>query len=379
MEHQDPATARAHKRSRLGLTREDKVLRTKHDAKPTARSKGIPLAIREDVVDYAVAVSVPAASQKYGVSTSIIYRWMERIEPYQMTGNAPRANLVGYNQFLLTMSIYLFPRMSTDERAAFIVANGGSEAYSRQDIYKHLGELHITRKKCNLESHQAYTPQNLLRYCLFWTEPPRSGIANIRRYMLTDTDKCSFLLAKIEAKQGYAHKTHRARDTGNYSRSMGSVNLIMTVEAGNPYLPAYSRGSIQNPRKWWRVTQEATNQVVFSNYIEYVCSDIERNLLPDGFNSQKYFMWDNLRVHTTAMVTAALELRGRREGFRFTPICRPPYQPKIAPIEYIFGKVTNILARKCSKDWNLQRLADEVHSACIEVGLDGRLDRTFAQ
>ena len=95
--------------------------------------------------------------------------------------------------------------------------------------------------------------------------------------MLTDTDECSFSLAKIEAKQGYAHKTHRARDTGNYSRSMGSVNLIMTVEAGNPYLPAYSRGSIQNPRKWWRVTQEATNQVVFSNYIEYVCSDIERN------------------------------------------------------------------------------------------------------
>ena len=160
-------------------------------------------------------------------------------------------------------------------------------------------------------------------------------------------------------------------------KMMGSVNLIMTVEPGNPYLPPYLRGLIQNPRKWWRITEGTTNQVVFSDYIDYVCSDIEHHPLPDNFDSEKYFMWDNLRVHTTPMVTATLELRETRDDFAFVPIYRPPYQPKVAPIEYIFGEITNILARKCTKDWDLQRLIQELHSACVKVGLDKSLDRLF--
>ena len=126
--------------------------------------------------------------------------------------------------------------MDADERATFIVANGGSRVYNRQTIYNRLSELEITRKKCGIEAHQAFTPRNLLRFRLFFTSPPRMGVANIRRFRLTDTDEAQFSLVKVESKKGYAFRRHRVRDPGHYTRSMASVNLLMTVEAGNPYL-----------------------------------------------------------------------------------------------------------------------------------------------
>ena len=153
--------------------------------------------------------------------------------------------------------------------------------------------------------------------------------------------------------------------------------MIMTVEPGNAHLPAYSRGSIQNPRKWWKITTGSMNQYIFSQFIEDVCTDIERRPVPGGFDEEKYFMWDNCAIHKTAMVTASLELREERDLYRFRSICRPPYQPKIAPIEYIFGEITMILSRKCAKDWDLGKLSEEIHNACMMVGCHGKLDRTY--
>ncbi len=52
----------------------------------------------------------------------------------------------------------------------------------------------------------------------------------------------------------------------------------------------------------------STNQYVFSQYMDYVCSDIEDNPVPGGYNEQKFFMWDNLSVHTTAMGATMVQL-----------------------------------------------------------------------
>ena len=123
--------------------------------------------------------------------------------------------------------------------------------------------------------------------------------------------------------------------------------------------------------------QGTLNQYVFSQYIDEVCTDIERNPVPGGFDEEKYFMWDNCSVHKTAMVSAALELRESRYQYRFVPICRPPYHPKIAPIEYIFGEVTMILSRKCAKDWDHEKLIEEINDAGRIVGCHGNLDRTY--
>ena len=268
--------------------------------------------------------------------------------------------------------------MQADERAAFIVANGGGQAYSRQDLYRRCSELNITRKQVVLQSKKAYTARNVLRNDLFWSERPRMGIAGVRTFRLTDTDETSFSLVKIETKKGYGYRAHRVLDTGNYTKGAHTVNLLMTVEAGNPHLEPYSRGSIQNPRKWWKITVgSTTNQYVFSEYIDYVCDDIETNPVPGGFDGEKYFMWDNLSVHTTGMVCTTLQLRPLRDRFRFISINRPPYRPWIAPIEYIFGDITLTLSRKCAKDWDERRLIDEIHNACVNVGMDGSLDRLF--
>ena len=65
-------------------------------------------------------------------------------------------------------------------------------------------------------------------------------------------------------------------------------------------------GSVLNPRKWWRITQEPCNQYIFSHYMDYVHSDIENHPVDGRYDAEKYFMWDNLRVHQTPMVTAAV-------------------------------------------------------------------------
>ena len=89
--------------------------------------------------------------------------------------------------------------MQADKGAtAFIVANNGWQAYSRQDLYHCLLELDIQRKQAGLESTKAYTPRNILRNKLLWSEAPRIGIAGVRRFWLTDTDEALFLLVKIE-------------------------------------------------------------------------------------------------------------------------------------------------------------------------------------
>ena len=69
-----------------------------------------------------------------------------------MSGNKHHQNLIGRDQFLLSMSVFLFPRMQADERAAFIVTNGGRQAYSCQDLYHRLSELDIQQKQAGFES-----------------------------------------------------------------------------------------------------------------------------------------------------------------------------------------------------------------------------------
>ena len=153
--------------------------------------------------------------------------------------------------------------------------------------------------------------------------------------------------------------------------------MIMTIEPGNPHIPNGQIGSLTNPRKWWKITVENTNQYIFAEYIDYVLSDIEDNPVPGGYDEQKYLMWDNLSAHMTPLVTATVELRNRVPGFRFVPLRRPPYQPKFAPIEYIFGEISGILERKCGRDWDQARLVQELHNACVVVGRNGSLSRTF--
>ena len=48
----------------------------------------------------------------------------------------------GADQLLLTIYLYIYPHVSSDEIAAFIDANGGG-TYSRPDISKRCRKLHM--------------------------------------------------------------------------------------------------------------------------------------------------------------------------------------------------------------------------------------------
>ena len=208
MNRRDPATTRAQERSHLGLPREQNVLRTFHIPKPVAGSRGVCVDIRLEALQYANQFSVAAAARKFNVSKASIYRWTEQIDPLQMTGNQSRVILTGLDQFLLSVCIFLHPRSTADKQATFIIANGGARAYNHPDISRRLKELGVTRKLCALEAHQAFTPRNLLRARLFWTEGPRLGVLGVPRYQLTDTDEAKFNLSKCETRRGVSYTTH---------------------------------------------------------------------------------------------------------------------------------------------------------------------------
>ena len=138
---------------------------------------------------------------------------------------------------------------------------------------------------------------------------------------------------------------------GHYSRSgRNYFSLLMTVEPGNRNLPDHVNGSITNPRKWWRIIQGSCDQFIFAEYMDYVCHSIEESLLPNNFDSQKYFMWDNLSVHQTDLVLSTVELCPTRYDYQFCVVCCPPYCPKMAPIEYIFNEIGTILKRDVCSD-----------------------------
>ena len=128
MDKNDPTTLRAQERSRLGLPREQNILRTNHLKISHAGSRGVPIDEHIEVLQYANRFSVTAAARHYKWSKSSIYRWILRLDPLQMTGNKPHVILTGLDQFLLAMCFYFYPRSTANEQATFILANGGTEA-----------------------------------------------------------------------------------------------------------------------------------------------------------------------------------------------------------------------------------------------------------
>ena len=111
--------------------------------------------------------------------------------------------------------------------------------------------------------------------------------------------------------------------------------------------------------------------------MEYVLSDIEENPVPGDFDNERYIMWDNLSSHLTGLVTSTVELRPSRPQYSFTIVPRPPYQPKYAPVEYMFCEVAMRLTYLVKPNWTLLNLRMAIESSLIQIGRDCKLNRTF--
>ena len=246
------------------LSRQLHTDRTNNESHPCfGGSHGYPLWLRRDVLFFESRYGVEFVVRHFDISQATIYRWKNRAEPYQKTGNIEKELLTGFDQYLLVMGLYIYPRASNDEIATFVAVNGGTEGLSRQSISQRVVELDMSRKRASIEAYEAYTPLSRQRCYNFFRHGPPVGILNVPQYRLMDVDEAKFKLESCESKYGRFLKCIRVRDTGHYKKAASGLNLILAVEPGNLLLPPHVYGSIFNPRKWWIITKENVNQIVF--------------------------------------------------------------------------------------------------------------------
>jgi len=372
----DPANTRAITRSRLGLARETQRFRTGHYPHPArGGTRGYPLWLRSDAINNLTTYgNHRRAALHVGCSISSIRRWERRIMPYRMSGGAPREQLTGADQLLLSICLFIYPDAQSDEIAAFIHSSGGG-IYTRPQITDRCTELELTRNRSSKESYDAFSPASIRSLRWYKTLPPPLGVHNVPIHSQLDMDETGIYLKKLSRNYGRGHKSSRVRCPAHYRRNEQKLNLILCVESGNPNIPAHMDGSMERPRKWFRLTNENVDQFIFGGFVNQTLTDIETNPVIGNYDMTKCLLWDNVIFHKTAFVTNIIE--GRPSPNRFYTVDRPPYAPKLAPIEYVFCEIAAELEKRCNRDWNMDDLRRNVIDIIRTVGNDGRLYSTF--
>jgi len=110
--------------------------------------------------------------------------------------------------------------------------------------------------------------------------------------------------------------------------------VLMAIEPGNPNLPPGIEGSVDRPRQWILISQYNTDWFIFEYFIDQMLRNIETHPVTDNYDNERCLLWDNLSLHKTSHVTTII--RDCQKMTNFYSFDRPPYHPKIAPIEYIF-------------------------------------------
>jgi len=337
-------------------------------------TKGYPHWFRLRVLAHAATHGIEDAANSWGCCVNSIKNWQDRPIPYRMTGGTEREALTGYDQLLLVICLYIYPNALADEICTFIVANGG-DVYSRQIVTSRCIELNITRKRVSKEAYDAFSPLALQKLRWFRTLPPPLGVSGIDIWKMIDFDETGFYLSDCGSRYGRSYSCLRVRVPAHYTRSQRKVNVLAGVEAGNPNLPANMDGSIQRPRRWVKVTFENCNQFNFGTFCNEVCSDIEQNPVPGGYDNERVFMWDGLSTHNTPYVIQTIQ--GRASHNIFHVVTRPPYRPNIAPIEYIFCELACELDKRIKRNWTVWDLRDNIIEIMNTIGFDGKFNNTF--
>ena len=368
---------RANDRSQQGLERVSESQTNNHSHPSFGGSHGYDLWFREDVLSHESLYGIKSAADYFGVSMASIYRWKKRLYPSQQTGNREKGTLTGLDQYLMVVGLFLYPRMSNNQLSVFITINGGSVGITNEALSRRCGELNITRKRASLEAYAAFLPVNRRRAVNFFRCGPRVGIYGVPFYKMVDFDEACFCLSGIESSTGRALSCIRVRDGGHYSRMSPGLTLILGIEPGNPFIPPHIYGSIQNPRKWFRILTKNVDQVVFADFLDEVCKDIEQNPVPGGYDDSRLFLWDNLAAHQTGLVITTIEYRPDPDQSSFIAVPCPPYQPKYAPIEYAFCEISCLLSEMIQPNWKLVDLRNAILDCIVRLGRDCKFNRTF--
>ena len=158
----DPTNSRARQRAISSLSREINFNRSDNDPVPSiGGNKDYPLRQREKIIDkYDRIASYWEAANRVGYYIRTVKRWETHMVPYRMTGGKARDKLVGADQLLLSIVIYVNNNTSADKLCVFVVANSG-QVYSRQNISKRCSELVITRKHFSREAYDDFSADRI--------------------------------------------------------------------------------------------------------------------------------------------------------------------------------------------------------------------------
>ena len=254
---------------------------------------------------------------------------------------------------------------ATCEEIAVYIYNEGGDLYNNSTISKRLKELQITKKKASTEAYQALRPENQYRVYSFWNYPPPLGVRNVPRYKLIDIDEFAITLEKCNRTGGWALMCHRVRKDGHYKRGL-KLTCLLGIEPGDPRIAPGVLGSVDNPRRWIRCIQNrGTTTIVFRDFCDYICSDIENNPIALT-DAHRILIWDNLNSHHAAYVHQTVV--GRIGPCRFLIVPRPPYQPKYGPIEYKICDLTHDIRMRKEEQWDMARLEQEIRQAANRIG-----------
>ena len=180
-------------------------------------------------------------------------------------------------------------------------------------------------------------------------------------HRLIDEDKTGFYLKKCSSNSGRGHRTCRVQCPTPYRQNEANLNVILVFESVNANIPVHMDGSIEKPRKWFRLTVDNVDQFIFGGLVNEILNKIEKHPLPGNYDLHKIIIWNNLRAHKTPFVTNIIE--DRESENRFEPVDRPPYIPKLAPIEYVFCELAAELSRQCNRNWKMEDLSWK----CIDI------------
>jgi hypothetical protein len=269
----DPADLEAQARAELGFSRLLEQPRGTSPHPALGGSGGYAQWFREEQLQKFYA------GEAIDVSKSSIYRWAIRPAPYRQTGNTEQSEIKGTDLLNLVTFITAWPDATLDEMAVFMYNEGG-RLFSRQTISKRLRELDITKKKASTEAFQAQRPDVQLRVWQFWNCPPPLGVFQVQRRKLIDVDEFGVTLEKCNRTGGWAVKVHCVQKDGHYYHGV-KFTVIFAIEPGDPGLAPHVRGSVEHPRRWIRCRRAVgTTTIIFRDFCDYVCRDIETNNIP---------------------------------------------------------------------------------------------------
>lgn len=273
-----------------------------------------------------------------------IQRWIrDGVEALRMTGNKSTYNLSDEHLLLLVVYKTVWPHSYYLECSVFIANNSSdSRIFTDKEISRALLDLGYTRKVTSTVAYQAFTPRNMLRRELFWTESYPVGIHGTPCHLLIDIDEFGVHKKSANRKYGSSMKGFYIRKPGNYDRGEFKLTVILAVEPGNPALNGQNPpalGSTERPRIWAEISEEpGTSAEAYRAFL------VQKPLATyDSAVEQRTIIHDNLTSHKSPIVCEAIRLSGHRV------VPRPPYRPQDGPVEKVINQITTQLAARWSE------------------------------